>query len=280
MPAPNAISADKLMRLIGLPSASLIVDARPQASDPDTLLVPASVPWPSEVGAFPALPPCGRVVVICEDGRARSQGVAATLRASGVVAEVLDGGINAWDSAALPTMQAARLPARGTNGSTRWITRARPKVDRIACPWLIRRFVDPLASFLFVPSADVLSVARSLSAEPFDVTGDGIRWTHVEDRCSFDSIVDGFGLGGFEALGRLARIVRGADTGHPELAPEASGLLAASLGLSRMFDDDNAQLEAGMLLYDALYRWCRDATGEAHDWKSHVPPARRNLGQP
>lgn len=157
------------------------------------------------------------------------------------------------------------------------MTRARPKVDRIACPWLIRRFVDPKARFLFVAPTDVRAVAQRFDATPFDVEGDGILWSHRGELCTFDVMVQDFGLSNYKPLARLARIVRDADTGHLESAPEASGLLAASLGLSRMFADDIEQLEAGMLLYDAFYRWCRDAVDEVHNWASHMPPksARR-----
>ncbi|WBY09147.1 chromate resistance protein [Sphingomonas sp. 7/4-4] len=151
------------------------------------------------------------------------------------------------------------------------MTRARPKVDRIGCPWLIRRFVDPQARFLFVPAADVLTVARELGAAPFDVAHEDVFWSHRGERCTFDLMVDEFGLGDFPAMDYLAAIVRGADTARPDLVPEAAGLLAVSLGLSRMYADDIAQLDAGMLVYDALYRWCRDARGEAHDWTSHKP---------
>ena len=274
MPAPNAISPDKLKRLIGLPSGPLILDVR---EGHNGRLLPASVSWPEGHGPHPNLLEGRGVLDACEDGRALSQGVAALLRQRGVAVEVLEGGVSAWAAEGLPLIPSSLLPPRDALGRTLWLTRARPKVDRIACPWLIRRFVDPLAAFLFVPSADVLAVATRLSAEPFDI--EGVRWSHAGDRCSFDALVDGLGLGGFEALCRLAVVVRGADTGHPELAPEAAGLLAVSLGLSRMFDDDNAQLDAGLLLYDALYRWSRDATGETHNWDSHQPASARGRGK-
>jgi hypothetical protein len=166
----------------------------------------------------------------------------------------------------------AVLPPRDGKGRTVWVTRARPKVDRIACPWLIRRFVDPAAIFLFVATAEVAGVSERLDAAPFDV--EGAFWSHRGDLCTFDTMVEELGLSTLVALARLAPIVRGADTAHPELAPQAAGLLAVSLGLSRMFADDHEQLEAGMLLYDSLYRWCRDAVDETHDWVSHQPRAR------
>jgi hypothetical protein len=147
------------------------------------------------------------------------------------------------------------------------VTRHRPKIDRIACPWLLRRFVDPRARFLFVAPAEVLSVAEKFQAEPFDV--EGAFWSHRGDRCSFDAMIEEFALE-TEPLRRLSTIVRGADTNRHDLAPEAAGLLAASLGLSRMCRDDLAQLEAGMTLYDAFYRWARDAWNEGHDWPASL----------
>jgi hypothetical protein len=139
----------------------------------------------------------------------------------------------------------------------------RPKIDRIACPWLIRRFIDPAAVFLFVAPAEVEAVAERFGATPFDV--EDVFWSHRGETCTFDTMLSEFGLE-TEPLLRLAAIVRGADTARLDLAPESAGLLAASLGLSRMYADDLEQLEAGLLLYDAFYRWARDATGEIHNW--------------
>jgi hypothetical protein len=157
----------------------------------------------------------------------------------------------------------AQLPQRDAAGRTLWVTRHRPKVDRIACPWLIRRFIDPDAVFLFVAPGEVADVADRYRATPFDI--EGTFWSHRGSLCTFDVMLAEFGLH-TEALARLATIVRGADTDQLALAPESAGLLAASLGLSRMYRDDLEQLTAGMGLYDAFYRWCRDATGESHNW--------------
>ncbi len=143
------------------------------------------------------------------------------------------------------------------------MTRARPKIDRIACPWLIRRFIDPSALFLFVPATEVALVADRFNATPFDI--EDVFWSHRGELCTFNVMIEEFCLTS-EPLLHLAMIVRGADTARPDLAPEVAGLLAASLGLSRMFNDDLEQLEAGLTLYDAFYRWCRDATGESHNW--------------
>lgn len=145
----------------------------------------------------------------------------------------------------------------------RWVTRERPKVDRIACPWLIARFIDREPEFLFVPPADVARVAKETGATPFDV--EGVELTHVGPKCSFDAFLKKYGLSE-PALGDLALIVRGADTARLDLAPECAGLLALSLGLSRLFGDDMEQLTHGLVMYDALYRWLREARAETHTW--------------
>lgn len=268
MPALNAISPEKLARLTGIPGAPAIVDIR---TDDDLRTVPGSIRRTPDQIRTGAERLAGRsAIIVSADGRADAQGAAAWLRQASVPAKILEGGIAAWHAAALPTADLSALPRR--DGPSLWVTRARPKVDRIACPWLIRRFIDPEAVFLFVPAPDVAAVAKETGAEPFDI--EGVRWSHDGEACSFDAFLRGFGLAGFEPLDRLAAIVRGADTARPELAPEAAGLLAVSLGLSRMFAEDDAQLEAGLLVYDALYRWSRDATGERHDWTSHTPRTR------
>jgi rhodanese-related sulfurtransferase len=277
MPVLNAIAADKLTRLIGTPGCPLLVDIRSEADlAADPRLVPGSLPRPAPVAQWvPAL--AGRsAILLCADGGAASQGAAAWLRAHDIPAEILEGGFAAWAAAGLPLVPIDRLPSRDAEGRTVWVTRARPKVDRIACPWLIRRFVDPTALFLFVPVGDVAGVAERYDAAPFDVDADDVLWSHRGEQCTFDVMVDELGLSGIEALAHLAVIVRGADTARPEIVPEAAGLLAASLGLSRIFADDLEQLDAGMLLYDAFYRWCRDARGETHNWTSHV--RRGSLG--
>ena len=144
-----------------------------------------------------------------------------------------------------------------------WITRERPKTDRIACPWLIRRFIDPEAEFLFVPPEDVLRLAKEVSAIPFDV--EGVELSHVGPLCSFDALLEKYRLTE-PALHQLATIVRGADTAQLGLAPQCAGLLAISLGLSHHFADDHEQLGHGLVLYDALYSWCRDVSHETHTW--------------
>jgi rhodanese-related sulfurtransferase len=274
MPGPNSLTADKLFRLVGRPDTPVLIDVR---SDDDAEAAPRLIPGarrlPVETIVTWADAYAGRAVVAaCAEGHGRSEGAAAWLRQEGARAEILEGGYAAWIAAGLPLVPMARIPARDPGGRTLWVTRARPKIDRIACPWLIRRFVDPGARFLFVSPGEVRSVAARFGATPFDVEGEDIFWTHRGELCSFDVMVEEFGLG-IEPLRRLAAIVRGADTARPDLAPEAAGLLAVSLGLSRMYADDLEQLDAGMLLYDALFRWCRDATGETHNWPTNRGPA-------
>ena len=274
MPSPNTISPDKLARLIGRPDTPALIDV---CTDEDFAanprLVPGAVrrPWNEAPGWGPDFVATGRhAIVICKKGLKLSQGVAAWLRHSGVTADVLAGGRTGWQAASLQPVAADRLPSRDAQGRTVWVTRSRPKVDRIACPWLIRRFVDPQAVFLYVSPSEVLDVAERFGATPFDVDHRDVYWSHRGERCTFDLMVEEFGLQ-TEPLLRLATIVRGADTARSELAPESAGLVAASLGLSRMYADDLAQLDAGLALYDAFYRWCRDATDEGHDW----PPTAR-----
>lgn len=264
MPSFLEITSEKLSRIIGTPNAPMIIDVRNDEDFvTDPRLLPGSVrrdyrmvtEWVHELN--------GPSVVLCQKGQKLGHGVAAHLRAAGKVAEVLEGGFEAWRESKAALIPVESLPPRDSRGRTVWVTRSRPKIDRIACPWLIRRFVDPSAVFLFVPAAEVSAVADRFNATPFDI--EEVFWSHRGELCTFDVMVEEFGLG-TEPMLRLATIVRGADTSRPDLAPEVAGLLAASLGLSRMFNDDLEQLEAGMTLYDAFYRWCRDATDETHNW--------------
>ena len=276
MPAPNAISNDKLFRLIGTPRAPLLLDVRSDEDyEADPRLIPGAIRADDQALAAFAAPTgagsaVGSVVAVCEAGHRRCQGAAAWLRAEGVACEYLEDGFDAWRAAGLPMIRPDKLPARDAQGRTVWVTRARPKIDRIACPWLIRRFVDPRAVILFVAPSEVLGVAERYGAAPFDI--EGVFFSHRDELCSFDVMLAEFGLS-VPALDRLARIVRGADTAQLELEPEAAGLLAISLGLSRMYADDLEQLDAGMLVYDALYRWARDASDETHNWPTNKPRA-------
>ena len=145
----------------------------------------------------------------------------------------------------------------------KWVTRERPKIDRIACPWLITRFIDKEAEFLYVPADQVLAVAETSGATPYDIPG--VEYSHVGELCSFDAFINKHNLTD-PALLQLAVIVRGADTARLDIAPQAAGLLALSLGLSHNFADDHAMLAQGMVMYDALYAWCKHTQQETHSW--------------
>jgi hypothetical protein len=149
----------------------------------------------------------------------------------------------------------------------KWVTRERPKIDRIACPWLIDRFIDDDPEFLYVPSDRVLKVAEETGAVPYDIPG--VKFSHVGERCSFDAFLAEYKLDD-PALQTLARIVRGADTSRLDLTPQSAGLFAISLGLGAVFPDDHEMLRHGMVLYDSLYAWCRSLQGETHNWPPTV----------
>ena len=152
----------------------------------------------------------------------------------------------------------------------KWVTRERPKIDRIACPWLVARFIDKNAEFLYVPADTVLAVAEETSAIPYDIPG--VEYGHVGELCSFDAFMQKHNLTD-PALQQLAIIVRGADTARPDLAPQCPGLLAISLGLSHNFPDDHEMLRHGMVMYDALYAWLQHAQGERHNWTYPAEPS-------
>ncbi|WP_150525579.1 chromate resistance protein ChrB domain-containing protein [Roseibium sediminis] len=265
MPSPNAITASQLNRLVGTPECPVIIDVR---IDEDFEADPTYIPtaFRQSHRSIETLVPelLGRkVVLVCHGGLKLSEGAAAFLRLHGIAAEYLEGGAEGWKVSGFVRIPATSVAPGNAPGECIWVTRHRPKIDRIACPWLIRRFVDPKARFLFVSPLQVQGVADRFGAVPFDV--EDVFWSHRGEACTFDTMVEEFGLK-CEALERLALVVRAADTNRHDLAPQAAGLLAASVGLSRMFKDDLQQLEAGLGLYDAFYRWARDASDEGHDW--------------
>ncbi|NOD83488.1 sulfurtransferase/chromate resistance protein [Ruegeria sp. HKCCD6119] len=265
MASPNSISPKQLLRLIGTPNAPVLFDVCLNDDfEEDPYLIPASIRHPATDLQGLLCKISGRsVVIICQKGKKLSQGVVSWLRGEGHQAEYLEGGMHAWrDIADAPRVPATRIPDR-IGGHTLWVTRHRPKIDRIACPWLIRRFVDPDAKFLFVAPGEVESVATAFGASPFDI--ENTFWSHRGDNCTFDTMLDEFELHS-PALDRLATVIRAADTNRHALAPEAAGLLAVSVGLSRQYRDDHENLKAGMNLYDAMYRWARDGFDESHDW--------------
>jgi rhodanese-related sulfurtransferase len=270
MSAATSITIAQFSRLLGLPGTPAIIDVR---IDDDYRADPRLLPgsqrrdhraidsWMHEYRGK-------STVVVCQRGQKLSEGTAAWLRHEGIEAQTLEDGFEGWKKSGELLVRTEKLPPRDGKGRTVWVTRARPKIDRIACPWLIRRFVDPNAVFLFVLPAEVEAVADRFNATPFDI--EGVFWSHRGETCTFDTMIEEFGLQS-DSLLQLAEIVRGADTAKLNLTPQSAGLLAASLGYSRMFRDDLQQLEAAMDLYDAFYRWCRDATAETHNW----PNAKR-----
>ncbi len=265
MAAPNAITPRQLSRLIGTPQSPVLIDIRtdPDFED-DPHLIPGAVRYAYTdiigISQFISDKPS---VVICQKGRKLSQGVVSWLQAEGHQAEYLEGGMFAWcDMEGALCVPHSAMPS-AIEGGTLWVTRHRPKIDRIACPWLIRRFVDARARFLFVAPSEIEGVAEHFGAAPFDVKG--AQWGHRGDKCTFDAMLDGFNLHSV-ALDRMAAVIRAADTNCHDQSPEAAGLLALSVGLSRQYRDDQQQLTAGLSLYEALYRWARDGFEETHDW--------------
>jgi len=240
--------------------APLVIDVRkrPAFEAAPDMIAGALRRDPANVESWiPTLPAASAVVVYCIHGREVSQSTAKRLADHGLSARYLAGGIEAWKD-----VGGAR-DRKPLGACTRWVTRERPKIDRIACPWLIARFIDPDARFLYVPTAQVLEAAEESEAIPYDVPG--VHFSHVGEHCSFDEFLAHYRLHD-PALDELALIVRGADTARLELAPQAPGLAAISLGLSRNFADDHEMLAHGMVMYDALYAWCRQGKDEVHTW--------------
>lgn len=269
---PRTITPAALAHLIGSPDCPVIVDVRrmdvfQQAAS----RIPTAV-WRSHLapktwlGEFEGGRP---FVVYCVHGHNVSQIAAAKMRALGAEVAVLEGGIEAYAALGEPLIWDAPGIEKGLASPSVWVTRERPKVDRVACPWLIRRFIDPSAVFHYVAPEWVRDIAEETGAIPFDV--DGVIYSHRGEMCSFDTMLDEFGLG-TTPLRRMARIVRGADTARPDLEPEAAGLLAILLGLSAMESDDLRQLGRAIPVFDALYAWLRYAAEEIHNW-----PARASL---
>jgi rhodanese-related sulfurtransferase len=266
--ASFSISPQDLWTLIGTARAPQIFDVRKRdVYDTAPGLLPtaawrdihAMLQWQGELDR-------GRPIVFaCRLGHYMSQTPAAALRAEGYDAHVLAGGYAAWVETGLPLVTKPTLDRLLPRRPSLWVTRRRPKIDRVACPWLIRRFLDRDARILYVDPDQVTEVARETGAVPFDI--EGIEISHEGPRCSFDTMLKLFGLEDNPALGRLALIVRGADTARPDLAPEAAGLHAVSLGLSALAgDDDHGMIAQGFMVYDALFAWLRHAAEERHNW--------------
>ena len=255
----TSISVPELLRHCGTARAPFLLDVRrlPTFSAEQRMIAGATWRDPATVGDWLKFMPRHRdIAVYCVHGHEISKNTCAALRAAGLDAHFLEGGIEAWTAAGGPTVAkvaSLSIPS-AVNRPSRWITRERPKIDRIACPWLIRRFIDPCAEFLYVPSAEVRKLAADEEAIPYDVPD--VQFAHRGELCSFDAFLADFAIDD-AALADLARIVRGADTGKPQLSPQSPGLLAVSQGLSLNYADDHAMLEHGMIIYDALYAWIR-----------------------
>jgi rhodanese-related sulfurtransferase len=277
-----SILPQDLAARIGTPGAPLLLDVRrpPRFAESTHLLAGAQHCTPEGLARLAAsAPPC-EAVAYCAYGHAVSQEAAAMLRQAGWNARFLAGGFEGGEPGADTPEDLARWRAvrplavrkrtdLGVDGSTasRWVTRARPRIDRVACPWLVRRFIDPRAEFFYVEAAQVLAEAQRLGAVAFDAPNAPI--THDGPWCSFDALLAAFELQADPALAALARIVRAADTDAVQ-APQAAGLLAVSLGLSQLHAGrDLAMLSAAMPVYDALYAWCRlevQGVQERQDW--------------
>ena len=250
------VSSNDLYARLGTAKAPLLIDVRRgEAFNADTsLIIGAARRLPEDVSEWRNALPAGKpIVAYCVHGHEVSQGVASTLRSAGMAAAYLEGGIAGWQERKLPTRR------KRDASENKWVTREHPKIDRIACPWLISRFVNPEAEFVYVPAAEVSKVAADIGGTPYDIKG--VEFGHVGDRCSFDAIISAYGIAD-PALDRLATIVRGADTSRPDLTPQCEGLLAISYGLSSNFPDDHEMLKHGMVMYDALYTWCRLETAK------------------
>lgn len=257
------VSARTIYDQLALQGGPLLLDAR---SDQDVDRVPRMVPGalrlarPDAPHAGHQLPAHKHIVLYSSHGHDLVP-VANGLSARGRRVSIMQEGLDGWLADELPTIRVR--PELGVPGSSQWVTRERPKIDRLACPWLIRRFIDPEATFFYVPATRVRAEASALGAQPYDIAD--VTFSHRGDRCSFDAFLDEFDLHD-PKLDVLAQIVRAADTGMLQESCEAPGLLAISLGLSASIADDQLLLEQAMMVYDALYAWCKTAHDETHSW--------------
>jgi rhodanese-related sulfurtransferase len=268
-----AIPLEALLRRFGTPAMTVLVDVRRRdVYDKADTVIPTATwrdhktapDWARAI-APERDAPRRDVVVYCVHGHQVSEAAAALLRAAGVAAYYLEGGIEAWRAAGAPMVAKAALQRYRPSGTSHWVTREAPRIDRLACPWFVRRFVDPGAKFHYVSPQQVSAVAAETGAIAYDIAEPGIEFSHDGPRCSFDAFVKIFAVND-PALERVADIIRGADTSRHELAPQCAGLLAITLGLGAIEGDDHALLECAMPLYDGLYGWARFAAGETHGW--------------
>lgn len=267
VPYANSISCSELINLVGTPDCPAIMDVRRRTVFDEANTLIASAVWRDHMQALQWVKdlPAGRPIVLyCMHGHQVSQAPAAILRAAGYDARYLAGGIADYESAGGLLLHKSGLSRHDWSTPTRWVTRERPKIDRIACPWLIRRFVDPFARIHFVSPDMVRDTAQEIDAIAFDIPD--VEFTHDGNRCSFDMFIKRFGLA-HPALDTLADVVRGADTGDFSTVAQAAGLAALSFGLSALYARDEDAVSAGAGLYDALYAWTRHARDETHSWQ-------------
>jgi rhodanese-related sulfurtransferase len=262
----RTISAQELYARLGTAAAApAVVDVRERDDfDADDRLIVSALRCGIDANLGWLLPAGQSVVVYCAHGAEVGRNIAAELQQTGRDATYLDGGMAAWRAQNLPTRKKVSVPIN------RWVTRERPKIDRIACPWLIRRFIDPQAQFFYVSPAKVVAFAKEIDGTPYDI--EGVEFAHEGERCAFDTLLRVFGIQD-GALDQLATIVRGADTSRHDLGPQCGGLFAISVGLSANFADDHEMLVHGLVMYDALYRWCRSLQHETHNWPAKTATA-------
>lgn len=266
----TSITPENLIGLIGSLACPVIFDVhRRQVFDQAGDLIPTAT-WRDQTRPAPPTAQLTGVgiVVYCVHGHQVGQTAAATFRSAGIHSRRLKGGIEAYRAAGGPLLKKGVLPGRVASDPSHRITRERPKIDRIACPWFIRRFTDRDALIHFVESQWVRDAAVELDAIPFGIPD--VDLSRAGEICSFDAFLDRFDITE-RALRQLAVNIRGADTGHPALAPQAEGLRAISLGLLALYGDDLAMMEAGFALYDSLYTWGHFVAAKTHGW----PPAKR-----
>ena len=260
----SAMTSESIYAELGLPDSPVLVDVRSEDdyAAAGRVICGSLRGSPDHVAHWArSLPRSRSVCVYCSHGGDRSQAVAKTLSAMGLAASFLEGGFEQWRQAGRVTCRVR--PELNSPGGSRWVTRERPKIDRVACPWLVRRFIDPGALFFYSPPHRVRAEAEALGGQPYDIAD--VTFSHRGKRCSFDAFLDEFDVHD-PVIDQVAAIVRSADTGQLADAPQAPGLLAISLGLSALLRDDVLLLEQAMSLYDALYAWCKKAHDEAHSW--------------
>ncbi|HEY0685704.1 MAG TPA: chromate resistance protein ChrB domain-containing protein [Steroidobacter sp.] len=259
----KAFDPTTLYGQLGLQDGPLIVDLRTAAElEHSGEFIPTAVRVePDGIERWCRRLTTHRQVAMYSSDDAASNAMATQLESRGISCGTLTGGFHEWRRKGLPTVRIR--PEYRVPGSSRWVTRERPKIDRLACPWLVRRFIDPHAVFFYVPAQAVRAEAAGLAAEPYDIAD--VTFSHRGPRCSFDAFLDEFGLHD-PVLDQLADIVRAADTATLERSREAPGLLAISLGMSATIRDDILLLEQAMFVYDSLYAWCKTARDETHSW--------------